>query len=194
MAEAARRVKNEVVSDENESLILVDEEDREIGNLSKRACHDGEGVLHRAFSLFIFNPQGELLLQKRSADKRLWPLYWSNSCCSHPRRGETMNGAVNRRLHQELGMRAELKFLYKFQYQARFGDIGSENESCWVYVGLSDDRVRANGNEVAEWRWITPDSLDSEMNDKPELFTPWFQMEWREVRERYREVLGFEEP
>lgn len=192
MAEAAGRVADEVVSDEHEALILVDEEDREIGFLSKGACHDGDGVLHRAFSLFVFNPQGELLLQKRSDDKRLWPLYWSNSCCSHPRRGETVDEAIHRRLHQELGMRSELSFLYKFQYHARFGDVGSEHEMCWVYAGLSDDHVRPNGNEVAEWRWITPDSLDLEMRDTPDVFTPWFHMEWQEVRERFRELLGFD--
>ena len=87
MADAARRLGDEVVSDEDESLVLVDEDDREVGFLSKAVCHDGDGMLHRAFSLFVFNRRGELLLQRRSANKRLWPLYWSNSCCSHPRRG-----------------------------------------------------------------------------------------------------------
>ena len=107
-------INDVVVSSESEALILVDENDREIGFSSKDSCHDGPGILHRAFSLFIFNTAGELLLQQRSAGKRLWPLYWSNSCCSHPRAGETMELAVNRRLQQELhpvdpGQQVEMK-------------------------------------------------------------------------------------
>src|ERR1700761_6433167 len=83
-----------------DTLILVDEADREVGYMSKARCHDGRGILHRAFSLLIFNAEGQLLLQQRSAAKRLWPLYWSNSCCSHPRRFENMETAVQRRLHE----------------------------------------------------------------------------------------------
>src|SRR5579872_2001083 len=94
---------NETAAD-SEALILVDEADREVGHLSKAKCHDGQGVLHRAFSLLIFNDAGELLLQQRSAAKRLWPLYWSNSCCSHPRRAESMDSAIHRRLYEELGL------------------------------------------------------------------------------------------
>ena len=101
---------NEVVSSEREELILVDDQDREIGFQSKADCHDRDGLLHRAFSLFVFNREGEVLLQRRAANKRLWPLYWSNSCCSHPRRGEEMEEAVHRRLYQELRIRSELEF------------------------------------------------------------------------------------
>jgi isopentenyl-diphosphate delta-isomerase len=173
----------EVVSSEDELLILVDESDRVVGHLSKGACHDGEGVLHRAFSLFVFNRSGELLLQQRSPEKRLWPLFWSNSCCSHPREGETMDGAVQRRLRQELQISSELQFLYKFQYQASYGDVGSENEMCWVYVGVTDDEVWPNPNEVGDHRWVTPARLDDEMDATPDIFTPWFRMEWRRVRE-----------
>lgn len=115
MADVLSAPDHEVVSCESELLILVDEQDREIGHGSKAACHDGEGVLHRAFSLFIFNEAGELLLQQRSAQKRLWPMFWSNSCCSHPRQGETMEQAVHRRLEQELGMTSALQYLYKFR-------------------------------------------------------------------------------
>ena len=82
---------NDVAAD-SDALILVDEADREVGFLSKDLCHEGQGALHRAFSLLVFNEAGELLLQQRAPSKRLWPLYWSNSCCSHPRRGETHGG------------------------------------------------------------------------------------------------------
>src|SRR6201996_3993423 len=95
---------------DSEALILVDEADREVGHMSKAQCHAGQGTLHRAFSLLIFNRQGELLVQQRSAAKRLWPLYWSNSCCSHPRSHETIEKAIHRRLYEELGVRCPLQF------------------------------------------------------------------------------------
>ncbi|MCW8985545.1 MAG: isopentenyl-diphosphate Delta-isomerase [Thermoanaerobaculales bacterium] len=183
MAERSPNQITEVVSSEDEMLILVDESDRVVGHLSKGACHDGEGVLHRAFSLFVFNRDGELLLQRRSPGKRLWPLFWSNSCCSHPRESETMDEAIHRRLHQELRMSSDLQFLYKFQYQASYEDVGSENEFCWVYIGVTGDEARPNPNEVEDHRWVTPAGLDEEMSATPEVFTPWFQKEWQRVRE-----------
>jgi isopentenyl-diphosphate delta-isomerase len=192
LAEPATTPRERIVSSDLEPLILVDEDDREVGSLAKAACHDGDGVLHRAFSLFIFNDDGELLLQQRHDTKRLWPGYWSNSCCSHPRAGETMDEAVHRRLDEELGMSADLQFLYKFQYHARFRDLGSENELCWVYLGRSDHPVDANPTEVSDHRWIAPADLDREMTDHPDRFTPWFRMEWERVREVYRDVLGFD--
>lgn len=173
---------NEVVSSEREELILVDASDQEIGFESKAGCHDRDGLLHRAFSLFVFNQNGEVLLQRRAANKRLWPMFWSNSCCSHPRRGEEMETAVHRRLYQELRIRSELNFLYKFQYAASFGQKGSERELCWVYIGKTEDKVRANNTEVAEWRFISPAQLDLELQQKPESFTPWFKLEWPEVK------------
>ncbi len=171
-----------IVSSEDERLVLVDEDDTPIGHDSKAACHDGDGVLHRAFSLFVFNRDGELLLQQRASDKRLWPLYWSNSCCSHPREGETMDEAVARRLDQELHIAADLQFLYKFQYQARYGDAGSENELCWVYAGTTDDSVKPNPTEVSAWRFVAPADVDRELAGHPERFTPWFKLEWTRLR------------
>lgn len=181
--------QHDIVSCESENLILVDADDRPIGELSKGEAHNGEGVLHRAFSLFVFNAAGELLLQQRSADKRLWGGYWSNSCCSHPRVGETNEVAIHRRLAEELGLRAELKFVYKFQYQAHFGELGSEHELCHVYVGCSDEEPQPNDNEVMAWRWIDPEQLDRELDEHPERFTPWFKMEWAALRGQYAHVL-----
>lgn len=189
MAEAAIHTTHEVVSSEEEPLILVDASDREIGHLSKGECHDGDGVLHRAFSLFIFNSAGELLLQQRSDEKRLWPLFWSNSCCSHPRRGESMDVATRRRLDQELGMAADFEHLFTFQYHARYLDLGSESEVCHVFVGLCDDPPQPNSTEISAVRWITPDELDREFLDNPEALTPWFAQEWPRVRDVYQQVL-----
>src|ERR1700716_2473018 len=131
-----------------DSLILVDEADHGVGHLSKALCHEGRGILHRAFSLLIFNGSGELLIQQRSASKRLWPLFWSNSCCSHPRRAETMEAAVQRRLHEERGLRCPLHFLFKSQYQAQFDATGAENELCSVFVGRSTGPVKADRDEI----------------------------------------------
>lgn len=189
MSDFGRRPDHRVVSSDQEPLILVDEADREIGHLDKGACHDGEGVLHRAFSLFIFNSGGELLLQRRSAGKRLWPLSWSNSCCSHPRRGETMDEATARRLDQELGISSALHHLFTFQYQARYLDLGSEHEICWVFVGLSDQPPAPNPHEIAELRWIAPADLDREFETQPDAFTPWFVLEWPRVKGAFHGTL-----
>ena len=177
------------MSSEAEQLILVDEQDREIGSDSKAACQDAHGMLHRAFSLFVFNGRGELLLQRRSASKRLWPGYWANSCCSHPRRGEDMQTATRRRLLEELGLECELKFLYKFQYQADYKELGAERELCWVYVGSTDAPVRTNANEIADWRFIAPEKLDREIALHAERFTPWLRLEWQRLRSEFRNEL-----
>lgn len=181
---------NRVVSSESEELILVDKNDVEIGSMSKARCHDGDGILHRAFSLFIFNPDGELLLQKRSDSKRLWPLVWSNSCCSHPRKGESMDEAIGRRLEEELGLSTTLEFVYKFSYQARYGELGSENELCSVFLGRCDQKVRTNQSEIAECRFIMPRDLLAEISVSDDRFTPWFRMEWKKLEEEFADKLA----
>jgi isopentenyl-diphosphate delta-isomerase len=179
---------------DSESLILVDEADREVGHLDKAQCHQGQGVLHRAFSLLIFNDAGELLLQQRSASKRLWPLYWSNSCCSHPRRAETMEVAIHRRLYEELGLRCPLQFLFKFQYQAQFDAAGAEQELCSVFVGRTSDPVRIEPSEIVAWRWISPESLQAELaGSEAGKFTPWFVMEWERIWRDHRAVLALKQ-
>jgi len=173
-----------------ESLILVDEADREVGHMSKAECHQGRGTLHRAFSLLIFNARGELLIQQRAASKRLWPLYWSNSCCSHPRRAESMAAATDRRLREELGLHCPLHFLYKFQYHAQFDASAAEHELCSVFIGRCTDPVRADRKEVHDWRWAAPESLQAEMaGSGAEQFTPWFKMEWKRVWREHRATL-----
>lgn len=173
---------NSVVSSDKEPLILVNEADESIGRMAKRDCHLDQGVLHRAFSVFIFNSTGEVLLQKRSEQKFLWPLYWSNACCSHPREGEDSEEAVHRRLEQELGIRTQLTFLYKFIYQASFADIGSEHELCWVWAGRAEaSDITANNNEIADWQFLTPTELEQGLATRPQEFTPWMKMEWQRI-------------
>jgi isopentenyl-diphosphate delta-isomerase len=180
----------DVVSFQDEPLVLVDEHDHETGFLDKVSAHRGQGVLHRAFSLFVFNRQGELLLQQRAADKRLWPGFWSNTCCSHPRRGEAMDRAIHRRLGEELGMECSLEYLFKFQYQAQFDEEGAEHELCWVYAGRSDATPVVNVNEISALRYISPDALDQEMAIQPQAFTPWFRIEWQRIRREHAQFLA----
>ena len=166
-----------------------DEQDRETGTLSKAECHDGDGLLHRAFSVFLFDDAGRLLLQQRAAGKRLWPLYWSNSCCSHPRSGETVPVAAERRLQDELHTGAELEFVYKFIYAARYGELGSERELCHVFVGRAGQASTPNPTEIAAVDYVDPASLESMMQSERDDITPWFRMEWRELVSEHADVL-----
>ena len=175
---------------EPDELILVDAADRDVGALSKARCHEGQGVLHRAFSLLIFNPAGELLIQQRSAAKRLWPLFWSNSCCSHPRSGETMEAATRRRLREELGIACPLQFLFKFQYQAQFDATGSEHELCSVFIGCCADSIAINPEEILACRWVAPHVLQAELaSPEGPKFTPWFKMEWARIWRDHRDAV-----
>ena len=179
-----------VASGDTDALILVDTADRVVGRLSKSRCHEGKGVLHRAFSLMIFNTAGELLIQQRSASKRLWPLYWSNSCCSHPRSGEDMETATRRRLQEELGIACPLQFLYKFQYQAQFDATGSEHELCSVFIGSCAEPIAVDPNEISAWRWIDPYELESQLSTPAGVkFTPWFTMEWVRIWRDHRDAV-----
>jgi isopentenyl-diphosphate Delta-isomerase len=172
-----------------ELLVVVDNQDREIGSLEKHQCHTGDGTLHRAFSVFIFNKNGELLIQQRSEQKPLWPLIWSNSCCSHPRISESIADASLRRIQEELGLNCELEYLYKFRYHARFDDVGSEREICSVFYGYYDGEIAADRNEISAWRYISLEELSLNMRETPNEFTPWFRMEWETIEKFHLEKL-----
>ena len=181
--------KEKIVSDPDEQLILVDSDDNEIGYSSKSECHKDLGLLHRAFSIFLFNSTGELLIQKRSIKKELWGQYWSNSCCSHPRKGEDLHEAAIRRVHQELSIECSLNFLYKFQYQENYSDSGSEHELCSVFYGLYDGTINCNENEIEDWRMISSTQLNEEIGQSNILYTPWLKLEWAEITTKYKEVI-----
>jgi isopentenyl-diphosphate Delta-isomerase len=175
---------------DSDALILVDAADRRLGHLSKDLCHEGRGVLHRAFSLLIFNARGELLVQQRAPSKRLWPLYWSNSCCSHPRRAESMEVATRRRLYEELGIHCELQFLFKFEYHAQFDATGAEHELCSVFIGRSDAPPKVNRDEIHDWRWVSPEVLQKHMSSaESSRYTPWFMLEWARVWREHRSAV-----
>lgn len=175
----------QVVSFEDEPLILVDSNDQVLGYDSKGACHDGDGQLHRAFSIFLFNGAGQLLLQQRSTQKRLWPGYWSNSCCSHPRRGENDLQAARRRIREELAVAPELTFLFRFEYHAGFGELGAEHELCSVYAAKSDAKISVNVNEVDDWKFMDADELDRELEANPDAYSPWLKLEWPRIRDEH---------
>ncbi len=176
---------NQRVSFDTESLILVDGSDQVVGYENKVDVHSGSGKLHRAFSIFLFAGPERVLLQQRSESKPLWPGYWTNSCCSHPRRGESYQQATRRRLAEELGVEAELTRLYRFEYSAQFFDRGTEHELCSVYVGDIGDsgqQVAPNPREVKDWDWFDCAQLDTLTTRHPQRFTPWFLLEWARLR------------
>lgn len=171
-------------------LILVNEQDEILGYDTKAACHKGQGRLHRAFSILLFNQRRELLLQQRSAEKLLWPLYWSNSVCSHPRKGERYDEAAARRLVEELGFSVPLRQVFSFEYHAQFGDIGAEYERCVVFVGqMNGERIQANPAEIAAWKFLGVDEVEQELLRNQERYTPWFQLEWTRMLRDFREML-----
>lgn len=166
-------------------LIAVSVNDEPLGPIAKADCHAGEGVLHRAFSLFLFNRKGQLLLQQRSALKPLWPAYWANSCCSHPRWGEELPDAVLRRTREELGvvLTTPVTWHFSFIYHARFLDAGSERELCHVYSAVLDDvELHVDPKEVGAHRWVTSHELDTALRVEPGAYSPWLQMEWPRLR------------
>ncbi len=182
-------LQHNIVSNEQDQLIRVDAQDVSQGHASKADCHDGDGIRHRAFSIFVFNAKGELLLQQRAANKRLWPNFWSNTCCSHPRWEEDMATAVQRRLQEEMGLSTDLDYLYKFEYSARYLDLGSEHEVCHVYLGHSHNEPNPNLTEVAAWKWVQPQWLDQELAQNGAAYTPWLHLEWARLQDQFGDRL-----
>ncbi len=165
-----------------ERVIIVNEKDEEIGLEDKIKAHLGEGILHRAIAIFLFNTKGELLITKRSAKKMLWPGFWDASCCTHPRKGESYIEAGERRLPEELGISCSLEYLTKFQYQDKYKDIGSENEMCALLEGhcKEDIKINPNPDEVADFRWISIEELKGEILENADKFTPWLKIALKE--------------
>ena len=162
-------------------VVLVDAQNVQIGVCDKRAAHLGMGQLHRAFSVHLIDSAGRHLLQRRAAGKMLWPGFWSNACCSHPAPGEPIVEAASRRLREELGISASCRFLYSFEYHARFGSIGAEHEFCHVLVAQTDAVLAPAADEVSEFRWQTRTEISAQLAAQPAQFTPWFRMEWRRL-------------
>ncbi|ACU06981.1 Putative Nudix hydrolase YfcD [Flavobacteriaceae bacterium 3519-10] len=158
-----------------EHVVLVSEQDEVLGVMEKMQAHQ-EGILHRAFSVFLFNEAGEMLLQKRAAGKYHSPNQWTNAVCSHPRIDESYLEGANRRMSEELGIDAELQEKFHFIYKADVGQDLWEHELDHVFTGSFSGDVNLNKDEVAEIRYISMEDLDNEMNEHPENFTEWFKI------------------
>lgn len=158
-----------------ELVELVDERGRVLGHMEKMAAHR-EGMLHRAFSIFLFDVSGELLLQRRAASKYHSPGLWSNSCCGHPRPGEQVHAAATRRLNEELGLRCDLSEMFKFTYRAELGEGLIEHELDHVFIGLNDRAPRPDPSEVSAVRSIGRHALMTEMRRTPDRFSAWLPL------------------
>ena len=164
-----------------ESVVLIDEEDRELGVGFKLAVHQ-TGDLHRAFSVFAFNPAGELLLQRRALSKYHSGGLWTNSACGHPRPGEATDAAARRRLFEELGIHCgELEPAGVYRYRAEIRDL-VENELDHLFFTTVTDEPVPDPDEVAEWRFIAVDALDAWIASSPDAFTAWFPPAWATAR------------
>jgi isopentenyl-diphosphate delta-isomerase len=155
-----------------ELVVLVDERDRAIGTARKLDAHRA-GALHRAFSVFVFDGRGRLLLQRRALAKYHSGGLWTNTCCGHPRPDESLLGAARRRLAEEMGIACDLRAAGAFTYRARLGDL-EEHEYDHVLVGRFDGDPRPAATEVADWRWVDPAVTAGELAAAPQTFTAWF--------------------
>ena len=171
-----------------EQVILVDENDRQIGLMEKQAAHVNPH-LHRAFSIFIFNSKGELLMQQRALSKYHSPGLWTNTCCSHPRDGETLTEATSRRLMEEMGMTCEMHEVYTFIYKAPVGQGLTEHEFDHVWIGRSDETPQINREEVESWKYVSLSDLKVNIQLHPDLYTEWFKITFEEMS-HHAELLG----
>jgi isopentenyl-diphosphate delta-isomerase len=156
-------------------VILVNSEDQETGTIEKLEAHR-KGLLHRAFSIFLFNSSGEMLLQQRAESKYHSPGLWSNACCSHPAPNETTLAAGNRRLKEELGISTLLIQAFNFEYRESFENGLTEHELDHVMVGYTDENPTLNPSEAQDFCWISMADLKGKMNNNPENFTVWFNI------------------
>jgi isopentenyl-diphosphate delta-isomerase len=164
-------------------VILVDRADRAVGTSEKRAAHV-TGALHRAFSVFVFDAAGRTLLQRRATSKYHSGGLWSNSCCSHPRPGESTAVAGHRRLVEEMGFDCPLHTAFTFVYRADVGGGLIEHEYDHVFLGRFDGTPMPDPAEVEAWRWVDPHVLTGELRREPDRFTFWFRIAWDELRAR----------
>lgn len=158
-----------------EEVILVDEKDDEVGVMEKLEAHR-QGRLHRAFSILLFDAHGRMLLQQRALSKYHSPGLWSNACCSHPRPGETVQAAVNRRLKEELGIHCPTQFSHHFLYRVDFDNGLIEHELDHVYKGIITETPVLNPDEASAFRYVDIQDLKKEMEQNPDEYTFWFHL------------------
>ena len=164
-----------------EKVVLVDKEDFQLGLMPKLEAHR-KGVLHRAFSVFVFNSSKLLLMQKRSSLKYHSPGLWTNTCCSHQRDGESTVDAAKRRLNEEMGLNVDLKETFSFIYKANLENGLIEHEFDHVLVGFTDFNPKINTNEVEDWKWIDLSFLELDLDKNPNIYTEWIKIIFKRVK------------
>jgi len=167
-----------------EKVLLVDEYDQVLGKMEKIEAHE-KGLLHRAFSVFIYNDKDELLLQKRALTKYHTPGLWTNTCCSHQRENESNVEAGQRRLQEEMGFTTELKNQFSFIYKAPFINGLTEHEYDHILLGYYNGQPQPNPDEVADWKWMSLEAVEKDMHHQPNNYTAWFKI----LLEKYLEKL-----
>ena len=156
-------------------VILVNQANEQLGTMPKMEAHE-KGVLHRAFSVFVMNKEGEIMLQQRAAHKYHSPSLWTNTCCSHQREGETNIEAGVRRLKEEMGFETELKELFSFVYKAEFDNGLTEHELDHVMLGHYEGAPEINSEEVSGWKWMLPEDIKADIAQNPDEYTAWFKI------------------
>ena len=165
-----------------EKVVLVDENDRELGTMYKMEAHQ-KAVLHRAISVFILNDKGEWLLQRRALNKYHSSGLWSNAACTHPRPGESYKQAAHRRLKEEMGMECELTDVFNFIYKGKLDNELTEHELDHVFVGYSENKPNFNPKEVCDYQYIKFDDLKKDVHENPDKYTYWFKHVFENVQE-----------
>lgn len=168
-----------------EEVILVNEFDEPLGVMEKMEAHR-KALLHRAFSVFIFNSKGEMLLQRRSMTKYHSGGLWTNACCSHPRPGEDTCQAATRRLAEELGFTTRLEEVFDFTYKSAFENGLTEHEYDHVFVGYYDQDIHPNPAEVCEYKFLSIEAVGADMATRPEVYTCWFHLAFPLIRQWIR--------
>ena len=158
-----------------EKVILVDKNDNQVGLMPKLEAHE-KGVLHRAFSIFIFNSKYELLLQKRASSKYHSGGLWTNTCCSHPREGEDILDAANRRLDEEMGIKTSLRKVYDFIYKAELDNQLTEHEFDHVFYGVCENDPILNKDEAEDFKWVDMETLNNDIIKNEDNYTVWFKI------------------
>lgn len=158
-----------------EQVILVDENDNPIGLMPKMEAHE-KALLHRAFSVFVFNDNNELMIQQRAMHKYHSPGLWTNTCCSHQREGESNIEAGMRRLQEEMGFVTGLEETTSFIYKAPFDNGLTEHEYDHILIGYFNDNPNINEDEVAAWKWMSLEDVKEDIKNQPELYTAWFKI------------------
>ena len=171
-----------MLRDKVEEVVLVDETDRPVGTMEKIEAHR-KALLHRAFSVFIFNGQGNMLLQKRAAGKYHSPGLWTNACCSHPRPGEDIAAAAARRLREELGFETPLTRLFAFTYRSEYDNGLTEFEFDHVFLGRYDGSILPDTAEVGDYCYRAMDEIRADLQTSPARFTTWFHLAFPLVSE-----------